>query len=297
MVERFIQRFTYFYDLKQAQMKPLIEILRVTDHDATMFFAKHELLDEKQMKKHSAAQIIAQAQNKSLTVDSMKKEIRTGKEREELETKTYALTYYNPETDTVEVLTSTSDIKINDSIQKNVEESTGMQSGYSIYSFITTPLMMKVVDERLLKEILDEREYGTPPKFSGATAVRVSDERTRAKITAIHNTERSKDALVESMRRKDLVEAKIDQEIIMLEETVNLIRKDEEKPELALRKLGPLTRARFLVALRKKKLSKEVIVLLLEKDIGFLKEIKGKLKGMTLGALLSLVNSMRDLQK
>ena len=296
MAERFIQRFTYFYDLKQEQMKPLIEIIRVTDHDAMMFFAKHELLDEKYMKKHRTAQIMAQAQNKISTADQ-RKEVKTGKEREELETKTYALTYYNPETDTEEVLTTTSDIKITDNIQKSVEESTGLQSGYSIYSFITTPLMIKVIDERLLKEILDEREYGTPPKFSGATAVRVSDERTRAKIIAVHNAERSKDALVESMRRKDLVEAKIDQEIIMLEETVNLIRKDEEKPDLALRRLGPLTRARFLVALRKKKLSNEVIVLLLEKDIRFLKEIKGKLKGMTLGALLSLVNSMRDLQR
>jgi len=61
--------------------------------------------------------------------------------------------------------------------------------------------------------------------------------------------------------------------------------------------LGPLTRARFLIAWKKKKLPPKVLVQLLEEDIRFLNQIKKKLRLLSVEGLMDLVKAMKKLQE
>ena len=288
MALKLIAAITYSFNFREIM--PLVDIkMLFTPDDILKFFVGKEMIEE-QTKKQGAAEIIAEAKGKEVEGNKITAETKDETKSEQ----TYILTYYNPETNSVERLATTSNVKIKDETQKKVEEAVGRHSGYPLYSLIAAPLIYTVVDQNILEKILNEREYSTPPDFHGPTRIKISDQHTTAEIIAITQQEKAKDAFVETLQRKEKAEGKIDQEIVVLEEVVKTIRKDETA-ERALEKLPPLTRARFIAALRKKQLSKVAIILLLEKDISFLKEIKKKLGNLSLQDLIKLVDTMRTL--
>ena len=290
MAIKLVAAITYSYNFRE--IIPLVDIkMLFFPEDIIKFFVGREMIEE-HTKKQGAAEIIAEAKTKEAegtkTIAETKDETRSQQ--------TYILTYYNPETNTVEKLATTNNVTIKDETQKKIEEAVGTHSGYSLYSMIAAPLIYTVVDPHLLEKILNEREYSTPPDYHGPTKIKVSDQHTTAEIIAITQQEKAKEAFVETLQRKEKVESKIVQEIVVLEEVVKTLRKDETA-EKALEKLPPLTRARFIAALRKKQLSRTVIILLLEKDISFLKEIKKKLGSLSLQDLIKLVDTMSALAR
>ncbi len=289
MAMKLVASITYTFNFREIM--PLLDIrMLFIPEDIIKFFVGKEMI-EGQTKKQSAAEIIAEAKTKEAEGT---KTVETRGERKSEQT--YILTYYNPETNTVEKLATTNNVTIKDETQKKIEEAVGRHSGYPLYSLIAAPLMYTVVDPHLLEKILNEREYSTPPDFHGPTKVKVSDQHVAAEIIAVTQQEKAKEAFVETLQRKEKAEAKIGQEIVVLEEVVKTLRKDETA-EKALEKLPPLTRVRFIAALRKKQLSRTVIILLLEKDISFLKEIKKKLGSLSLQDLIRLVDTMRGLAR
>lgn len=285
MAHRLAAKLSYGFDLREV--KPLVEFFMLfTEEDILRFFPQKGMVEGRAKKQH-AAEIIAEAKGRE------NEGIMTAGDQKERETQqTYILTYYNPELDAVEKLATVSNIKIKDEVQKKIEESVGMHSGYPVYSLVTAPLMITVVDQNVLQKILDEREYGTPPLFHGPVKVKIGVGESKSSIVVVARQKKAKEALIETLQRKEKAEAKIGEEIVIMETAIKALRKNEVR---ALERLPPLTRARFLEAYEKKKLSKAALMILLKRDISFLKEIKKKLQALSLEELIKLVNTMKSL--
>ena len=288
-----IVKMIYNYVFHPFQIQPMVESRVIIEEDVVKTWMGHETLVEKPalQQKRDVAIGIAEVQDKLGSIESQKIEKISSKDNKH--SKSYALTYYNPVTDKTEVLITKADIETRDFVQQMIEEASGKESAYAMYSFIAAPILIKQVDPILLQRILDDREYGTPPSFGGAAAVKVVEQ---IAIPIQVKAEQAKGAVIEALRRKELVEKKLEREIILIKEAVEILRR-KETPEEALRKLGPLTRARFLVFLREKRLSIRIIIFLLEKDIGFLQNIKKKLQSMSTADLIDLIKAMKKLRE
>ncbi len=291
MVLRFLYQFSF------SEMLPMLEMQRLAliDQMALNAFQNRMLMEEsllRMQKRKRQASVLAEAEKK----DAAKEVHAKGKAET---TRTYTITYYNPETQKTEVIKEKTDIKVNDYAQAMIEESIGVASTYPIYRYVGAPIMREEIVPWKLKQILSEREYGTPPPFGGGAAVSsvVAVERGRKEAEIAKKMEEDiKAALKEAIVRKEKSEVEIVEEMILLEEAVEAIREGEDIDK-ALERLPPLSRARYIAALRRKRLGKKAIVDMLLRDISFLKRLKKKLETFTLEDLLNMVKILRDLRK
>lgn len=341
----------FLYQFRFDDIKPLMDIQKVLRDRAFMMFWEKKAAPEELMEKKEEPMIkIAKTGDKT--------EAKVGTKSQKEETATYSISYYNPVLKKEEVLESTMSITMDDTAKKIIEESAGAQSVYPLYSFIASPILMKEINPYILKEVLDNREYDTPPPSSGGAAARIKPQEqivqaiiiehepprtvhvkavdskgielprvdskvvnksvavevvavtpnvvrvTEAKTTNVVPRVKPSEtevvvatkAVEEVIKRKEHTEEKLETEIVQLEHVVGEINKGRGI-HAALRQLGPITRARFLTALNKKGLSKSVLLLLLERDISFLKSIKKKLLLLSVDDLVDLVKAMGVLQK
>ena len=288
-------RWTYHYSFQPFQLQPLLETeIIVQQEDVVQTWAGRQEAIEKPFttEKKGAAVRIAEIEGEAESIGE-RQQVQTEKKGKRL-SRSYALTYYNPVTDKTELLATQRDIHVQDVAQQMIEEARGTSSTYPLYSFITAPIMAKEVKPYLLQQILNEREYDTPPPFGGGTRIRVTPEKTAISMVVPYDQARA--AIVETLRRKETIERKLGREIMLLTEAVALLR-EKKTAATALNHLGPLTRARFLIAWKKKKLPPKVLVQLLEEDIRFLNQIKKKLRLLSVEGLMDLVKAMKKLQE
>lgn len=272
------------YRVRFDDIQPMLDLQKALRESALMMFLEKKAAPEGLMQKKEEPKLEIKKTRGSIGP-------KVGDKAKLEESETYTISYYNPNLDRYEVLESTTTIVMDDTVKKKIEETTGVQNVYPLYSFIVTPIMLKEINPYILKEILENREYGTPPPSGGATAMRIRvTEAEPAKIGE------AKGAIEEAIRRKESAEDRIAAEIIILEQAIDRIKKGGDIRG-SVRELGPLTRARFLAALRKKGISKEVLLLLLIRDVDFLKSIKKKLETLTVDGLIELVKAMGMIQK
>ncbi len=294
----------FSFGFTNEDMIPLIQMQQTALRDnALTTWLQQSILNENIMKKQhdmEYATVLAQA-----LTETRSKETRSGgakesgKEGEKETTSTYAITYFNPELQKTEVLEGKTAIKIKDYATKSIEESVAGQSAMPLYQFIAMPLIRKEVLPWKLEEILAEREYGTPPPpptGASVTPVRVIVRKESEIAAEKKRDEEVKSALAETVLRKERSELKLDEEILLLEEVVSALRAGEDVDKV-LERLPPLSRARFILAMRKKNLGRQALIALLIRDTAFLKSVKKKLELFTLDDLLGIYRALRGLQR
>lgn len=288
------------FGFKPADLAPMIAMQNLMRDDTVLRnFMDQQLMSEslqRRQKGEEQASILAQA----AAEESGKRNVKESGSKSEKETSTsYTITYYNPELKKAEVLETKSDIRIKDIATQMIEESVAGQSALPIYKYISTPLLRTEVVPWKLEQILAEREYGTPPPPpSGAAVTPVKVVATKeSEIEAEKKkSEELKSYLAEVVVRKEESELKLDEEILLLEETVEALRKGEEIDKV-LDRLPPLSRARYILALRKKMLGREAVIRILIRDASFLKNVKKKLELFTLEDLVNMFRIIRGLQR
>lgn len=283
MATQFKQKMIYQHTFEGLEVRPLIDMQEVAEQENIFeMWASHLLLEGKnEIMEKTEPQIIAEAQRGGATGGGAE---------------TYTLLYYNPELNRAEVLESNKSIKQPDVAQQMIEESMGLRSTYTLYKFIATPIMRTEIVPWKLEQILNEREYGTPPPTGGAGSVKISPQEVKSQIVAVNPGKKMKEAVVAVMRRKEKTEEELEEQIVALEFVVASIKEGKDVKS-SLKKLPPLTRARFMAAIKKLKLDKKIVIKLLMKDLKFLKGIKGKLKKMSIKDLVSLIKTLGKLKK
>jgi hypothetical protein len=283
------------------ELAPMLTMQQVVQQDTALNnYFWQSILNENIMKKQREsyqATILAQALSTGTT--KTKEDPGNQSKNERDVSRIYTITYFNPELQKTEVLESKSDIKIQDPTLKSMEESVASQSTYPIYQFIAAPLIRTEVVPWKLEQILSEREYGTPPPppSGAATAPVTLVTQKESEIVAVKKREEDlKVAVSEVVVRKEKSELKIHEEILLLDEAVAALR-DGDNIDKVLNRLPPLSRARFILARRKKQLGRLAIIALLLRDVSFLKSIKKKLELFTLDDLVNMYKMLRQLQK
>ncbi len=291
---------SYVFGFTPGQMVPILQMQNAIFNDSVLNnYLQQSILSESIMKRQrdlDQASLMAQAISQEGDRQERGKEKPSG---ESGSVSTYAITYFNPELNKTEVLQAKSEIKISDFSKKSVEEAVGAQSAMSIYRFIASPLMKTEVVPWKLEEILAQREYGTPPPPPAGAAVapiKVIAERESEIVAQKKRDEALKAAIGEFVIRKERSELEIEEEILLLEEVIAALRAGDDIDKV-IERLPPLSRARYLLALRKKKLGRLAIITLLLRDASFLKTIKKKLELFTLDDLVDIYKALRKLQK
>jgi len=296
MGEQYVQKMNYSYNFKSEELTPLLEtqVLLKKDEFISAFGDKAMSEPIQKKTKDESLSLTEIQDDVNEIVGSTTAATHSSTEKEQGEDKKYALTYYNPESGKSEVLAITTSVKIKDYIKKAVEESVGMQSTYPVYSFITSPLLRTEVNPYVLQEIKDNREYDVPPKFGGGVKIKIVP--TKSEIVVADQKEAIRDAVSDSIKRKELAERKVSEEIVVLEHAVQQI-KAREPPEKVVAILPPLSRERFQMLLKKKKISESSLVSLLENDVSFLRNMRGKLKFLSTKDLLDIARSIKLLKE
>jgi len=281
----------YAYDQVLKELSPILESDMLTKEEILAEFMSHSLLVEGKELQKGEAEVIAEAKRPP---DENKLTVSKG---ESAESRTYSLTYYNPETNKAEVIEGKVDVRITDYATRMIEESLGIGSVYPLYAFVVTPLIRKEVVPWLLEEILNEREYGTPPATGSAPMIKVGKAGKKSEIVTMKKQEEiARDAVVEAITRKEDSEKKLSAEIVVFEEVVAAIRKGSD-PESTVQKLPPLSLARYLALLKKKKIQRATLLALLGRDTKMLRSIKKKLEMLTAEELLGLIKVMKKIRK
>ncbi len=266
---------TVKYKFKEIELKPHTEVYHIVQKDSVLsYFVIHSLLVE--------TYTIVEKELPMVMAEPVKKKLTKTGEKEDIED-LYSILYYNRESGKTESIQKKEHIEIADPSEKVIEKALASSSMYPLYDFIAQPLAMKQVDPVKLQQILDSREYGTPPKFGGPAIVR--PDMKKSEIVAYEK------AAELAVLRKEEEEKKTLQEMITFDAVIKNIQKGGDV-EKALSRLPPLSRARYLLLLRKKKISREILLKMLFKELNFLNGIKKKLMLFSiddLGAILSLV--------
>ena len=266
---------TVKYKFKEVELKPHTEVFNIVQKDSVLsYFVVHSLLVEKYT--------VVEKEIPLVIADPVKKRLTKTRGKEELKS-TYSILYLDPVSGETDTIKREESIEIDDPAERVIEESLASSSMYPLYDFIAQPLVVQQVDPVKLQQILDSREYGTPPKFGGPAIVR--PDMKKSEIVAYEK------AAEQAVLRKEEEEKKTLQEIITFDAVIKSIQKGEDVEE-ALSRLPPLSRARYLLLFRKKKISKEILLKMLFKELHFLNGIKKKLMMFSiddLGAILSLV--------
>ncbi|MBI2079879.1 hypothetical protein HYT84_03870 [Candidatus Micrarchaeota archaeon] len=292
MEQKLVERVSYSYDFKSEELKPLVETAGITQkEDILEFFKSREVLKEgAQAEVSDIGNIMAEVQDDIGNITGSSSSLsQTTVGKEARHTKHYAIMYVNPSTKKAEVLDVASDISIKDYAQEKVEESAAMQSSYPIYSFIGTPLVRSKINPYIMQQIIDNMEYDTPPPFGGASVVKVGKTK-KSEIVAVE-----KEIVKTLIDRKHRVEEEIEKEIEVFEYVVSAIRKGKNPREI-ISKLPPISRARFKAGLEKGKLTKEMLLMFLERDSKFLKNIKKKLESMKPKELFEMLKQIVKLK-
>ena len=284
-----VQKVVYNYQFGWNEIVPMLDSKQILEKEDMMkFFAASIMAEGVTKTEKGEAEVLAEAKQNDSGSSTKSSSDASG---DNIQETNYTITYYNPETHKAEILSGNTTIKTHDYIKKGVEEAAASKSTYPVYSLVATPLFMTVVDQAKLEQILNEREYGTPPPFGAAPMVKLKTS-SKSEIVVVPDV---KEAVIESMKRKAIAEQKLEEEIISLENSVERL-KTGKTPMIAIRELGPLTKARFVVALKSGKIKKETFMTLLENDIRFLSSIKRKLSGMNTSGLLELVRAVGELK-
>jgi hypothetical protein len=298
-----LMKSLFSFSFSDAELAPMAQFEDIVQRDTVLrYFYQHSLLDEQLLRLQQSqeqAGVLAQAAGLSVNKTRTADEKHVGKMAESESTKTYVITYYNPELHKAEVLEEKSTIRIQDDVKRSVEESLGMKSLYPLYTFIAAPLIRQEVVPWKLEQILSEREYGTPPPSAGgAGAIPVLlVARSQAELAAAKKQATIlKVSVAEAMAAKEKAVLMTDEEIIMLEEAVKALRGGEDVDKV-LDRLPPLSRARYAAVLRRKQLGVQAVIQLLVQDASFLKNVKDKLKTLGRSDLATMVRMLRNLQK
>jgi hypothetical protein len=287
----------YAVNSELVDLAPMIESRTATKEEILSTFMSQALLVEgaaKEPEKKGEAEVLAEASKPEGQTMSVTK-------GEESMTRTYSLTYFNPMTNKAEVVEAKVDIRIADYTQRTVEESVGIGSVIPLYAFIATPMIRTEVVQWRLEEILKEREYGTPPDFGAASAVKVvKPEQVKAgkisEVVPLTQGQRqdaiARESVIEALVRKEDGEKKLDSEIVVFENVVAAIRKGAGTED-ELGKLPPLSKARYLALLRKKRIQREALISLLARDLRFLRSVRKKLGTLTIEELLGMVRALK----
>lgn len=244
-----------------------------------------ETLLEKKEKREASLFAEASVKSQEISVN------RSGRSNQH--SRKYTLTYFNPELGKTEVLEE-SNVVVDDIAERVIEESTGAGSIYSIYSFVAQPLVRRKIVPWKLKKILDEREYGTPPTFGSAAMVSVArSEKKKREAAEIIKCE--KKAVEKSIVRIEKCEKKLEKEIPVFQEVFSAV-KSGKSLKSSLDKLPPLSRARYLAALKKKFSRKEILNFLL-KDLSFLKAAERKLELFTVEDLVNILKLIKKTEE
>lgn len=279
----------FSFTFSKMDMVPILLMQTLARQDSVLnTYLQQAILSEsimRQRRDSSEAGVLARATS----------ETKNRKKGERETTTSYTISYYNPELGTTEVLDEKTRIKTDDIATRMIEESVGIRSALPVYKFIVQPLMRKEVVPWKLEQILSEREYGTPrPPPTGAAVIPVRIIKAKA---AEKKHGKSIQALIsEAVLRKEKSESKLTEEILLLEEAVKAIRGGESIDKV-IKRLPPLSRARYILALKKKMLGKDALLKLLLYDISFLKMLKKKLELFTLDDLIGMYKMLRGLQK
>jgi hypothetical protein len=295
-----LQKQSFMFGFSGEELVPILQMQHLMVQDSVLHnFQQQSLLSEnilRMQRDTNQASVRAQAIMESAPREAGK---GAGKKAEKESATPYAITYYNPELQKTEVLEARSEIKISDFGTRLVEEAVAAQSAYAIYSFIAQPLMKTEVLPWKLQEILSQRDYGTPPPPPAGAAViparvvalKESDAAVQAK-----REDAAREAIERFVVRKEMAETKVNREILVIEEAVAMIRAGEGMDRV-IGRLPPLSRARYLLVLRKKNLGKQAVISLLLQDSGFLRMVKKKLELFTLDDLMSVYKVLRNLRK
>jgi polyphosphate kinase 2 (PPK2 family) len=288
----------FVFGLSPQQLAPILNMQQIARDDTVLRnFTMQSLQQEDLMRRqHTEGQAAIMARETgaetSKVVESKEK---AGKES----ARTYAISYFNPELGKTEVLEQKADVRMNDPATQTVEEAVAAQSVLSIYRFVGTPLMRTEVVPWKLQQILDEREYGTPPpppSGAGVTPLKVVQQKESDIVAEKKRDDIVKAAFAEVVLRKERCEAKVDEEILLLEETVEALRKGGDIDKIIAR-LPPLSRARYTLAMRKRNLGRYAIINLLLQELFFLRGVKKKLELFTLDDLVNMFKLIRGLQR
>lgn len=279
-------KVVYNYKFGWNELVPLMDAAPLVTEDITKMLSNSALVEPISKNEKEESEVLAEA--KTSDSGGTKLDSESG-DQEQIGS--YTLTYYNPETHKAEILSFNTKIKTKDYVKRIIEEATASRSAFPVYSLVASPILLTIVDQAKLQQILNEREYGTPPPFGAAPMAKIKKPDPDI-IVAVD----TKQAAVESERRKLRTESAIDREISQIGSAMLRLERGES-PSKAMSVLGPLTKARFLTALRKGKINKSELISLLERDVSFLKETKDKLKSIGTADLINLVRTLGRLKE
>lgn len=283
--------FRFLYKFSGSDMLPIIDMQRLAlEQTALSVFSERNVMQEDLLKKQM------KGRQESIMALSHSQEVQTkAQDKEETQTRSYSITYYNPESQKTEVISEEANINVKDLSKAMIDESIGTGSTMNLYRYIGMPIIRTEIVPWKLEQILAEREYGTPPDAgsgAGVVPVRIIKQSQAEREIAIAHEEEIKAAVAEAIIRKERSELEVVEEILLLEEVVAALQAGEDIDEV-LERLPPLSRARYILAHKKKRLSRKKIINLLLRDATFLKKLKKKLELFTLEDLLNMVKILR----
>ena len=214
--------------------------------------------------------------------------------KKDIETTSYSLVYFNPETNKAEVVKGSVSLAYEDETQQAIEESLGQRSAHGIFLNIGGPLIKEKVNEDVLNEILRSIKLDSPDPFGGGTGVQIKTEKIAAGIVEKHGDQIIALEVAES--RREAVEKKLDEHIIIVEDAIaNLRKKGSKMPEI-LETLPPLTHERMIALCEKRKnMPKKEIVDLLERDTQFLKAMRNRVENLSISDILAVALKIMEI--
>lgn len=291
-----------------SQISPLLEQRMVMNQMVMPMLLLSSIQRQAELGMQQVSQSMAEIAEKEVREDRLSRsEIKTSDSKTKLdsvETKSFALLYYNPELREVEVVEES--INLSNSAysgpeQQAVEEAAGQKSMLGPYSMIAQPTLRTKIDPYILESVLSQIEVENPKPFGGGAAVHVPNPTFTAverKLQAEGITEEivALGAIREVQSRKESLVREMGREIIVFEQTVKALQDTDRKAEKILEKLPPLSRVRYLALMRnKKELERTTIVDMLIADIEFLEAAKKKLKGMSLRRLSDVIRKFKGI--
>jgi|SRR5208283_2608533 len=292
-----VQKSLVGFSFSQDELVPIMLMQQVARQDmAIRSFQDQSVMNERIMTRgEEQAWVMAIA---SAEAGTKAKNVRSTEGKEIRDTTSYAITYYNPETRKAEVLSEKSDIRIKDETIKSIEESVASQSLYPIYKYIGFPLLKTEVVPWKLEQILSERDYGTPPPSGGASVIPVKLVALKeSEIAAQKKLEENvKSALELAIVRKEQSEIKLGEEIVVMEDAVEALRRGEDLDNVIAR-LPPLSRMRYILLLRKRKMPVQIVIRMMQREAEFLKSSKKKLSFFSTDDLVSMLKALRAVRK
>jgi len=199
----------------------------------------------------------------------------------------FTISFIDPASRTKEVLLERAEAPLRREPGQSVDESLAKGSMLPVYLYVGAPLARRAYDPAMIDRILSERDYGTPKPFgSGAAAGPAPSKELRKREERLERDARG--AVIEAIVRKEAIEKAVAEEVIVLSELVALLRKGEDIDRV-IERLPPLSRLRFRLALRKKKITKALLTGMLLGEINFLKGMKKRLERLRPKDLVSIM--------